>query len=117
VAVLVRGLKHVVRVSEIEPFASLVDRDGPPLDLGLLSLSDAELEAQVRLRVETLYHPVSSCRMAKLEDGGVVDAFLRVHGIEHLRIADASIFPTIPSGHTVGVISCFTLEIPLRVFR
>ncbi|KAF8484414.1 hypothetical protein JB92DRAFT_3131486 [Gautieria morchelliformis] len=99
-AILVRGLRHLVRISEIEPFASLLDRDGPPLDLSLRGLSDADLEAQVRLRIETLYHPASSCRMAKLEDGGVVDGFLRVYGIENLRVADASIFPTIPSGHT-----------------
>lgn len=39
--------------------------------------------------------------MAKLEDGGVVDAYLRVHGLENVRIADASVFPSIISGHTV----------------
>ncbi|PAV19339.1 alcohol oxidase [Pyrrhoderma noxium] len=38
--------------------------------------------------------------MAKLEDGGVVDAYLRVHGLENVRIADASVFPSIISGHT-----------------
>ena len=39
--------------------------------------------------------------MAKLEAGGVVDAYLRVHGLENVRIADASVFPSIISGHTV----------------
>lgn len=75
--------------------------DNPQLDHNLDSLSDAELETEVRKRVETLYHPTSSCSMAKLEEGGVVDPFLRVYGLQNLRIADASIFPRIPAGHTV----------------
>jgi hypothetical protein len=53
-AVLVHGLKHFVNISEIEPFVSLVDRDGPPLALSLLGLSDAEVEAQVRVRRDAL---------------------------------------------------------------
>ncbi|KAF8527456.1 GMC oxidoreductase [Hysterangium stoloniferum] len=100
-AVLVRGLRHILRVAETEPFASILERSqGEMLDLSLIGLSDEELEEQVRLRIQTLYHPVSTCRMASLEDDGVVDSSLRVHGIPNLRVADASIFPTIPSGHT-----------------
>jgi len=64
--------------------------------------TDAEMAAIVRERVETVYHPTSTCRMAPLEDGGVVDSQLRVYGISNLRICDASIFPSIVSGHTVG---------------
>lgn len=108
VGVLVRGMKHLIRVAQIEPFASLLDREAAPFDLALHGLSDAELEGVVRQRVETLYHPVSTCRMAKLEEGGVVDPFLRVYGIHNLRVADASIFPTIPSGHTVRIVSLFS---------
>lgn len=40
--------------------------------------------------------------MAPLEDGGVVDTRLRVHGIEGLRVIDASVFPSIVSGHTAA---------------
>lgn len=63
--------------------------------------TDAELEAIVRDRVETLYHPTSTCRMAPLADGGVVDSKLRIYGVKGLRVCDASIFPQIVSGHTV----------------
>jgi len=52
--------------------------------------------------VETIYHPTSTCKMAKKEDGGVVDARLRVYGVEGLRVCDASIFPNIVSGHSAG---------------
>ncbi|MGI9509581.1 MAG: GMC family oxidoreductase [Geminicoccaceae bacterium] len=47
----------------------------------------------------TIFHPVSTCKMGSDADA-VVDDQLRVHGIEHLRIADASIMPTITSGNT-----------------
>jgi len=45
--------------------------------------------------------------MGRFEDGGVVDARLRVHGIARLRVVDASIMPTIPSGHTVSYKTTF----------
>ena len=108
-ACLVRGLKLLLKIANSEPFASSLKKDdNPQLDHNLHDLSDAQLEAEVRKRIETLYHPTSSCRMAKLEDGGVVDPFLRVYGLENVRVADASIFPRIPAGHTVRsqVVQC-----------
>ncbi|EEB92105.1 hypothetical protein MPER_09434, partial [Moniliophthora perniciosa FA553] len=48
------------------------------------------------------YHPTSTCRMAPLADKGVVDSRLRVYGIKGLRVCDASIYPSIVSGHTAG---------------
>ena len=102
------------RISRIEPFASFVDPAGdghPELHYNLSRLSDAELEKIAREKVETLYHPACTARMAPREDGGVVDPFLRVHGIENLRIADASVFPEIVSGHTVRLFALDTTSI------
>lgn len=107
-AVLVRGLKLLIKVSKAEPLASALERNDHALldhDLHLDRVSDETLEKEVRQRVETLYHPTSTCRMAKLEDGGVVDAQLKVHGLENVRVADASIFPRIPAGHTVSIVT------------
>lgn len=73
----------------------------PTLKHDLSKLSDEQVEAYIREKVQTLYHPACTARMAPLEDGGVVDPFLRVHGIRGLRIADASVFPEINAGHTV----------------
>ena len=48
-----------------------------------------------------MYHPTSTCRMAPIDQGGVVDSKLKVYGVDGLRVCDASIFPSIVSGHTV----------------
>jgi choline dehydrogenase len=53
----------------------------------------------VRRNSGTIYHPTSTCRMGE-DAGAVVDTQLRVKGVEGLRVADASIMPTVVSGNT-----------------
>ncbi|MCG6656527.1 choline dehydrogenase [Halomonas campisalis] len=60
--------------------------------------SDAELDAFVKAHAETAYHPCGSCRMGEGDDA-VVDGAGRVHGLEGLRVVDASLFPLIPTGN------------------
>ena len=63
--------------------------------------TDEELLEWVRNTAETTYHPVGTCKMGPATDPrAVVDDQLRVHGIEGLRVADASIMPTLTSGNT-----------------
>ncbi len=66
---------------------------------GLGCQSDAEMKEEIRLRGVSNLHPVGTCRMGRNVDD-VVDPRLKVHGIEHLRIADASIMPQVPGGNT-----------------
>lgn len=61
--------------------------------------SDAEFEANIRQTASSNLHPVGTCRMGP-EGDTVVDARLRVHGVGRLRVADASIMPTVPAGNT-----------------
>ena len=61
--------------------------------------SDADIEALLRQRVDTIYHPVGTCKMGN-DSMAVVDAELRVHGLQGLRVVDASIMPTLVSGNT-----------------
>ncbi len=61
--------------------------------------SDDQILTWIRNNSQTAYHPIGTCRMGQ-GPNTVVDEQLRVHGIEGLRVADASIFPTMPSGNT-----------------
>ena len=61
--------------------------------------SDAEYADFIRRKAETVYHPVGTCRMGK-DDRAVVDSELRVRGIEGLRVVDASVMPSVPTGNT-----------------
>ena len=71
------------------------------LQPGATAKSDAELEQWIRARCETIYHPVGTCRMGPSTDNmAVVDDKLLVHGVEGLRVVDASIMPTLVGGNT-----------------
>jgi choline dehydrogenase len=63
------------------------------------TLDDDAFDAYARRNVQTLYHPVGSCAIGT-GSASVVDPDLRVHGIEGLRVVDASVMPTIPRGNT-----------------
>lgn len=62
-------------------------------------LDDAALADFVRARAESVYHPVGTCRMGS-DEGAVVDPWLRVRGVDGLRVVDASVMPTLPGGNT-----------------
>ena len=53
---------------------------------------------------ETLYHPMCTCKIGAKDDGGVVDIALKVHGVNNLRICDASVFPDAVAGHPVSIL-------------
>ena len=71
---------------------------GPELAPGPGVLDDADIDAFVRAKGESAYHPSCSCKIGS-DEMAVVDGEARVHGIEGLRVVDASIMPTIVSGN------------------
>jgi choline dehydrogenase len=91
----VRLTREVLAQKALEPYRGEEIFPGPGVR------SDAEIDAWVRRAVETCYHPVGTCKMGLPSDAlSVVDSELRVHGVESLRIVDASIMPAIVSGNT-----------------
>jgi choline dehydrogenase-like flavoprotein len=61
--------------------------------------SDEEIDRFIREKAETIYHPVGTARMGQ-DAMAVVDASLKVHGVEGLRVIDASVMPTLIGGNT-----------------
>jgi choline dehydrogenase len=79
-----------------EPLRRLVGKEIHP---GAGASSREALDKVIRREVEHTYHPACTARIGT-ESSGVVDPQLRVHGVQRLRVADASVFPTIPHGNT-----------------
>jgi choline dehydrogenase-like flavoprotein len=62
-------------------------------------MTDAEWEQHIRARADSIYHPIGTCKMGN-DELSVVDPELKVHGLEGLRVIDASVMPTLVSGNT-----------------
>jgi choline dehydrogenase len=97
VASMVAGMEMARQIASETPLAEVVVRELKP---GAEAEGADQLEAALRERVELIYHPVGTCRMSDDPEAAVVDSQLRVHGIEGLRVADASVMPMIPGGNT-----------------
>ena len=82
----------VIQAKAFEPYRKKIIT---PPDLS----SDDAIFLHIQKQLETVYHPVGTCKMGN-DETAVVDEQLRVHGIEGLRVVDASIMPTIVSGNT-----------------
>jgi choline dehydrogenase-like flavoprotein len=96
-AALLAGVKLGREIASQPALQEIIVRELKP---GPEVLGDDDLEADIRRRLFLIYHPVGTCRMSDTADGAVVDSRLRVHGLEGLRVVDASIMPLIPGGNT-----------------
>lgn len=92
---MVRSLRLSRAIYRQSPLAELIARENLP---GADVRTDAELAAHIRRTATHRAHPAGTCRMGTGEDA-VVDAELRVHGIDRLRVADASVMPALPRGN------------------
>lgn len=93
---LVAGMRIAERLCDTQALRPYVGRPMPPWPG---KVDDASLARLVREHGETAYHPVGTCHMGS-DDAAVVDCQLRVHGLDGLRVVDASVMPRIIRGHT-----------------
>ena len=91
------GNRLLRQIAATRPLADIITEEIVP---GREIDGDEAQLADFRARADTVYHPTSTCMMGSDPGTSVVDARLRVHGIDGLRVIDASIFPTITSGNT-----------------
>jgi choline dehydrogenase len=93
---LVAGIKLLRRLFQSSVFDEFRGQEIAP---GAEVQSDKALEAYIRNNCSTVWHPVGTCKMG-IDPMAVVDPELRVHGVEGLRVVDASVMPTITTGNT-----------------
>ena len=94
---MLAAVKFLRRLASMPALAEIIDAEVLP---GETLRDDVALVDDLRRRSGTVYHPVSTCRLGPDPEAAVVDPRLRVHGVDRLRVIDASVFPTIISGNT-----------------
>jgi choline dehydrogenase len=94
---MVRAARFLRKLGDAPSFAAVIETELKP---GREIETDDEFARDIGERSYSVFHPVGSCRMGPDPATSVVDPRLRVHGIEGLRVIDASIFPVITSGNT-----------------
>lgn len=94
--VVIDAIKVARKIAEAQPLSEVISEEYVP---GHAYQTDDELLEAARQFSQSIYHPVGTCKMGN-DDMAVVDSRLRVHGLDGLRVVDASVMPTIVSGNT-----------------
>ena len=94
---MLAGFRMLADIAQAPALQGLLGDIARPV--GARALDDRTLELALTTTSHTLYHPTTTCRMGS-DEASVVDPQLRVRGVEGLRVADASVMPTIIRGHT-----------------
>jgi choline dehydrogenase-like flavoprotein len=97
VASLVAGMQLAREIAAQSPLRETLLKELKP---GSETTDREDLQADLRRRLMLIYHPVGTARMSDTHEQAVVDSQLRVHGLQGLRVVDASIMPLIPGGNT-----------------
>ena len=94
---MLAGMRLMRSLTSTKAMHGIIEKEIYP---GAEVQSDEDFCQFIRQNAWTVFHPCGTCRMGDTPAANVVDSKLRVHGTSGLRIADASIFPTIPTGNT-----------------
>ena len=91
------GVRLVRRIAHAPALAEVTQEEFVP---GADRVSDEAIDEFIKSSSSTIFHQCGTCRMGKDKTKSVVDERLKVHGVAGLRVADASVFPTVPTGNT-----------------
>ena len=94
---MLEGMYFMRKLAAAPAFQDIIESEIAP---GADAQDDAAFIEYIREKVGTVFHPVGTCKMGPDVKTDVVDARLKLHGIDGLRVVDASIFPTVTSGNT-----------------
>lgn len=111
----IRAIRMTITIAKSSPLADKLNFDYTKKNTNVsdvywladqdpATLTDEQIEKWLRTHTETLYHPVSTARIARTAIDGVVDSDLKVFGVSNLRIADASVFPGQIAAHTTATV-------------
>jgi choline dehydrogenase len=94
---VIAGARYIQRLAQTAAMRALTRETlGPNLE----KMSNDDIVADFRDRAALVYHPVGTCSMGVDPSRSVVSPSLKVHGLEQLRVVDASVFPMLTSGNT-----------------
>lgn len=94
---MIDGNRFVRKIAQAPDLQEATEEE---MQLGPDITTDEQLLDFVRKTTGTVFHQCGTCAMGREATNSVVETRLRVHGVDGLRVADASVFPTIPSGNT-----------------
>lgn len=94
---MLEGVRFLRKLAATPSLSALIEEELQP---GRAVENDEAMIADIRKRSSTVFHPVSTCRMGPVPAENVVNHELKVHGLENLRVIDASVFPAVTSGNT-----------------
>jgi hypothetical protein len=113
VSLIVEALKFARTLVQTNAMAELSAVETNP---GANVTSDEDLAAYVREVASPAWHLGGTCKMGDRENGGVVDEQLRVHGVDNLRVVDASVMPLLPAAHTMATVYSIAEKVRSSVY-
>lgn len=102
--VVSQAVLHLQQVARTAPLSTHLKDGGYAFQPGFYELDEHNVEAFVRNSFSSEYHPIGTCAMGPMEEGGVVSERMVVHGTRNLRVVDASVFPLQVRGNLASLV-------------
>ncbi|KAM3152936.1 hypothetical protein ABEW05_006663 [Botrytis cinerea] len=95
---------HLQSLASTSPLSTYLQGNGTIYQPGYYPLNETNIEAFIKANLQSEFHPIGTCSMLPVSKGGVVDEKFRVHGVQRLRVIDASVFPLLVRGNLQSLI-------------